>query len=136
MVHVIACGHRRLIRTARLKPCQRGVDIRFRVDQELPGGDHLFARDNTATNLDTIAGLDADIHGLCTEAPVAKRNDERLAEIPGRPAMLVTKLGEGTVISLIDNPNFRAFWYGTSKLYLNGLFFGSIVEPTSPPGDW
>ncbi len=38
----------------------------------------------------------------------------------------VSTYGKGTVISFADNPNFRAFWYGTTKLFINCLFFGNI----------
>ena len=47
-------------------------------------------------------------------------------------AITVERLDEGCVISFVDNPNFRGFWTGTSKLYLNALFFGSVIEKTDP----
>lgn len=31
------------------------------------------------------------------------------------------------IISVYDNPNFRAVWYGTNKIFLNALFFGGII---------
>jgi len=31
--------------------------------------------------------------------------------------------GRGNVLIFTDNTNFRAFWYGTSKLFINGIFF-------------
>ena len=43
-------------------------------------------------------------------------------------AVAVTKSGKGTVIVFADNPNFRAYWYGTNKLFMNSLFYGQIVE--------
>lgn len=33
--------------------------------------------------------------------------------------------GSGEVILFTDNTNFRAFWYGTNKLLMNAIFFGS-----------
>ena len=33
----------------------------------------------------------------------------------------------GRVVSMTDNPNFRAFWWGTNKLFLNALFFGNQI---------
>ena len=33
----------------------------------------------------------------------------------------------GKIISISDNPNFRAFWYGTNKIFLNALFFGKSI---------
>ena len=29
---------------------------------------------------------------------------------------------------MIDNPNFRAFWYGTNKLMANMIFFGNLIQ--------
>lgn len=35
-------------------------------------------------------------------------------------------VGSGSVILMMDNPNFRAFWWGTNGLFLNAVFFGSV----------
>jgi len=56
---------------------------------------------------------------------ISKQN---LKAVGGSAAAVVTRLGRGRVISLSDNPNFRAFWYGTNKLFLNAIFFGHIIE--------
>jgi hypothetical protein len=40
----------------------------------------------------------------------------------------IDQLGRGRIISQVDNLNFRAFWYGTSKLFMNAIFFGDIVR--------
>ncbi len=50
-------------------------------------------------------------------------------------AIIVSALRSGRVILMTDNPNFRAFWYGTNKLFLNGLFFGSIIRANSARTD-
>ncbi|MGB0890810.1 MAG: M14 family metallopeptidase [Flavobacteriaceae bacterium] len=34
------------------------------------------------------------------------------------------RMGRGKVIVFTDNTNFRAFWYGTNKLFMNAIFFG------------
>ena len=31
---------------------------------------------------------------------------------------------------LADNPNFRGFWYGSSRLFLNAVFLGATVQST------
>ena len=31
--------------------------------------------------------------------------------------------GQGSVVLFADNPNFRAYFYGTNKLFMNSLFF-------------
>ncbi|MBI5917618.1 MAG: zinc carboxypeptidase [Bacteroidetes bacterium] len=47
----------------------------------------------------------------------------------GSPSIVVSGLGSGRVICLLDNPTFRAFWYGTDKLLANAIFFGSTISP-------
>lgn len=46
----------------------------------------------------------------------------------GSAALLTYRAGRGQIIAFPQNPNFRAFWYGTNKLFLNALFFSSIIE--------
>jgi len=36
----------------------------------------------------------------------------------------IDAVGRGKIISMVDNLNFRAFWLGTSKLFMNAVFFG------------
>ena len=43
-------------------------------------------------------------------------------------AVTVHTSGSGKVILMADNPNFRAFWYGTNKLFMNALVFGNIIS--------
>ena len=50
------------------------------------------------------------------------KNQER---IKNSPAVIVQNVGGGKVVCISDNPNFRAFWYGTNKLFLNALFFSN-----------
>ena len=42
--------------------------------------------------------------------------------------IIVSAVGTGRVIAMIDNPNFRAFWYGTNKLTANMVFFGNLIK--------
>ncbi|MFD2199987.1 M14 family metallopeptidase [Shivajiella indica] len=66
-----------------------------------------------------------------TDAPLASGyvHPENLAKIPNTAIIQVKKLGTGRVIGMVDNPNFRAIWYGTNKLFLNAVFFGQIIKP-------
>ena len=43
-------------------------------------------------------------------------------------SLVVSRLGRGRAILFADNPNFRGSWYGTNKLFLNALFFGSLIN--------
>ena len=46
-------------------------------------------------------------------------------------AVMVQQQGTGRVISIDNNPNFRAFWMGGTRLMMNALFFSRIIETTS-----
>ncbi len=46
----------------------------------------------------------------------------------GAASIVVSAIGAGRVIAMIDNPNFRAFWYGTNKLTANMVFFGNLIK--------
>lgn len=68
-----------------------------------------------------------------TESPLLSgyASQENVDKIAGTPALTARRLGAGLVVRYAFDPNFRAFWWGTSKLFLNPLFFGSVVEPTA-----
>lgn len=53
---------------------------------------------------------------------------ENYTAIKNSAAVQVQGLGTGKVIFIADNPNFRAFWLGGSKLMMNALFFGKIID--------
>jgi hypothetical protein len=41
---------------------------------------------------------------------------------------LVNKRGRGAIISFTDNPNFRGYWLGTNKLFLNAIYYGNMIR--------
>ena len=43
-------------------------------------------------------------------------------------SIIIGNEGSGRVIMFADDPNFRGTWFGTNKLFLNALFFGSLVS--------
>jgi hypothetical protein len=51
--------------------------------------------------------------------------------IKNSAAVVVNTVGNGRVINIADNPNFRAFWLGGSKLFMNAIFFGRIIDAAS-----
>lgn len=57
------------------------------------------------------------LSGYCTK--------ENLDRISGSA---FASVHEKKVISIYDNTNFRAFWYGTSKIFMNAVFFGQIIN--------
>jgi hypothetical protein len=57
-----------------------------------------------------------------------KTNVDKIAE---SAYMMAHSLGRGLVIGVADNVNFRGFWYGTSRLMSNSLFFAGIVRASA-----
>ena len=55
-------------------------------------------------------------------------SEENLEKFKDSPAVTISNVGRGKVITLTDNPNFRAFWWGTNKLFMNALFFGESIS--------
>lgn len=49
---------------------------------------------------------------------------KRHGELADSAALIARRQGAGAVVLFADNPNFRAFWYGTNGLFLNAVFFG------------
>jgi hypothetical protein len=79
-------------------------------------GDAFFELSaNTAANV-----------GRYTDEPLLSGyiSEEKLAEIKGSGSIIARRQGRGHIILFADNPNFRAFWYGTNGLFLNAVFFG------------
>jgi len=56
---------------------------------------------------------------------ISDKNRERLR---GSPSVLVDRFGGGTVVLFVDNINFRGYWRGTNRLFLNALFFGDQIQ--------
>jgi hypothetical protein len=53
----------------------------------------------------------------------SKHNQEQLA---GKAMLVAEHKGKGRVILFSDDPNFRAYFYGTEKLFINSLFFSGL----------
>lgn len=59
---------------------------------------------------------------------ISKENGDA---VKNSAAVIVNTVGSGRVINIADNPNFRAFWLGGSKLFMNAIFFGRIIDAAS-----
>jgi hypothetical protein len=65
-----------------------------------------------------------------TSKPLASGyiSKENLAKLSDTSSIVVGSLGSGRIITMNDNPAFRAFWFGTNKLLMNAIFFGPIIN--------
>ena len=50
---------------------------------------------------------------------------ENLDSLRSTVPLKINKVNKGRIISITDNTNFRAFWYGTNKLLINAIFFNA-----------
>lgn len=59
---------------------------------------------------------------------ISKENYEKLknCSIAG-----VSVMGQGRVIGVTENLSFREFWFGTNKILMNAIFFGSLIDAAS-----
>lgn len=71
--------------------------------------------------------------GVYTDQPLMSGwiSNANLEALKNTSTIRASALGRGRVISLVDNPNFRAFWYGTNKLMMNAIFFGNIISASA-----
>ncbi len=53
---------------------------------------------------------------------------DKLSEIDSTACILINKKEKGRIVSFFIDPNYRAFWYGTNRLFMNAVFFGDLME--------
>jgi len=95
-----------------------------------------------ATRLRSSAILEPDASPYQTVSSYTKNplisgyvSPENLTLMGGSAAVISEGMGRGSVTVILDDPNFRGFWYGTNKILLNGLFFSSMISPDQAGGD-
>ncbi|MBO7268971.1 MAG: peptidase M14 [Bacteroidales bacterium] len=54
---------------------------------------------------------------------ISDANIKRLAQTP---ACMVSSHGSGTVICFPNDLNFRSYWFGATKIFMNAIFFGQL----------
>lgn len=55
-------------------------------------------------------------------------SSDNLDTISGSAGLVVAEHGRGAIVLALDDPNFRAFWWGTQRLMVNAIFFGELLE--------
>lgn len=55
-------------------------------------------------------------------------DDINVRKIASGSSIVAHSLGKGSVIATTDVLNFRGFWYGTSRIFSNALYFGHLIE--------
>jgi hypothetical protein len=96
--------------------------------RELPvWRDHAIFLQPSRSPFGTVARLTAEPH---LSGYISPRNLERLRNAP---SLIADQLGAGSVVLMLDNPNFRGYWLGTNRLLINALFFGRFITAPAAP---
>lgn len=53
---------------------------------------------------------------------------ENQAMLAGKSSMVAERLGDGSVILFTDNPLFRAYFFGTKRLFANSIYFSRTFD--------
>ena len=53
--------------------------------------------------------------------------EENLNRIKGTPVVSVMKLGKGSIVFIAEDLNFRSYWYGTTHIFTNAIYFGDML---------
>ncbi|MCX2486739.1 hypothetical protein [Pedobacter sp. MR2016-24] len=51
-----------------------------------------------------------------------------IGKISNSASILVSSAGSGIVVLFAEDPNYRHYWHGTDRLFLNAIFFGSQIS--------
>jgi hypothetical protein len=117
-----------------------GAIFETKIDASHPlgfgyGGDPFpLFRDNTLVMRPTRTSWETPV--IYTEKPLLAgyASAANQGAIANSAAVVAIPSGAGVVVLMTDNPNFRGYWYGGNKLFLNALFFGQVIRPIRPRG--
>ncbi|SDD48150.1 Zinc carboxypeptidase [Algoriphagus faecimaris] len=88
---------------------------------------HTFRNDNLFVEPSTNPYANPLVY---TDSPLASGylHPSNVPGLQNGSVIQVAGVGGGRVVAFADNMNFRAFWFGTNKLYMNAIFFGQVIN--------
>ncbi len=98
---------------------QRDIHLHKNVEEPMESTDNPYATVIAYTDDPVVSGY------------VSDDNAEALA---GTAALIAERSGAGSIVLFADNPNFRGYWYGTNKLFMNSVFFSTLFERPAENG--
>jgi hypothetical protein len=112
-----------------------GAILRANVDNTHPLGfglnEQMPVLDDTAPVLDLTGKGENVVYfpkdNLKLSGYITAENEKKLAQTA---YVIRERQGRGFVVMFADNPVFRGFWDGTTRLLLNAVFFGNISDPS------
>jgi len=55
-------------------------------------------------------------------------SEPNLRALSGTAAVVAQPVGQGVVVAMTESPNFRGYWLGGTKLFLNAVFYGKAIR--------
>ncbi|MDR0962632.1 MAG: peptidase M14 [Mediterranea sp.] len=92
------------------------------VQDQLPvmrNGSTTFERPKERTNTPLSYLPKPYLSGFISQA--------NLKRMGGAPAVAIQSCGKGRVIVFADDPNYRMYWYGTTRMFMNAVLFGQLL---------
>ena len=88
----------------------------------------LFINKNSNTFLQTSANKYSTV-AQYTEAPFVNgyASKANIRKISGSAAIILSPSGAGQVVLFADDPTYRGYWLGTSRIFLNAVFFANLA---------
>lgn len=116
-----------------------GTMLRVKLDGSHPLG---FGYDSFITILkttNTVYELSSNGYnvGIYTKSPrlsgyLSKENEKRIEETP---FLVHERLGTGNIVLFADDPNFRLFWDGLNRLFLNSVLLMPSIRDVTMTAD-
>lgn len=83
-------------------------------------GKHFFKKPDNAY-ITPVSYLNHPLLSGC----LSTENNKMLSDVP---SVIAGTCGDGHVIVFADNLNFRSYWYGTNKLFMNAIIYGTLIK--------
>ncbi len=62
-------------------------------------------------------------------------SEENLEVMAGTAAVAVSHSGSGRSIMFMDNPVFRGYWFGSARMFINGIYHRQLISRISYSGE-
>lgn len=94
-----------------------------------------YTRENLALFKDDRLFMQPSKNGFAnpaiyTQSPVLAGyiSEENLELLKGSSAVGISRLGRGRIVAFTNDLNFRAFWRGTNRIFLNAVFLSPVIS--------
>ena len=87
----------------------------------------MLAVFHQGSSIYSYEGSESEVIGAYSEDPLLSGylSKEKLEQLPGSASVIAKRHGGGRVIAFMERLNFRAYWYGSQRLFFNAIYFGS-----------